>query len=179
VRARPHRVDFGPTPLADAGPDPDPTRCAPVRLGTPGFPLLDYSWSPPGGLSDPTAPQPWADPGGLPTTYTLTVTDPTSGCVAADEVLVDVQPAPPLVQELRLFRSGSDLLLSWSVPAGWAVRAYSDTQASRARDASAASPTAVRECEGLDACTFPTPPGGIVFFQAVSACADGLTEGPN
>ena len=37
----------------------------------PGFPLLDYAWDPPAGLSSPRVAQPFASPS-TPTTYTLT-----------------------------------------------------------------------------------------------------------
>jgi len=178
VRGRTHRVDLGPAPLADAGPAPDGTRCAPVRIGTPGFPLLDYSWDPPTGLDDPTSPQPWASPGAA-TIYTLTVTDPLSGCEVSDEVSVDVQPPPELVAGLRLAKDPGGLAASWLAPATRPVRLYTETEVTAARQASASSPSASLSCEGSGGCNFAEPAGALIFFQAVSVCEDGLSEGPN
>lgn len=178
VRARSWRVDFGPTPLADAGPDPDASACAPVRVGTPAAPLLDYSWDPVDGLSDPLAAQPEAAPAAA-TTYTLTVTDPLSGCTASDEVFVDVNPPPPVVSGLRVSQAAGRLEARWAAPAGRPVRLYSEEAVELARRANAGSATAVRLCEGSDSCDSAMPGGPLLFLQAVAACEDGLSEGPN
>ena len=178
VRARSWRVDFGPLPLADAGPDPAATACAPVRIGTPPAPLLDYAWEPPDGLDDPSSAQPLAAPA-APTSYTLTVTDPLSGCTATDEVLVDVHPPPPVVTGLRVSRAAGDLAGAWASPAGRPVRLYAETAVELARSANGRSASAQLLCEGSDTCSTPLPPGSLVFLQAVAACEDGLSEGPN
>ena len=44
----------------------------------------------------------------LPGTYTLTVTDPTSGCFASDSVLVDLLPLPAAVTGLKVVKSGDN-----------------------------------------------------------------------
>ncbi len=49
---------------------------------------IQYSWSPTDGLSDPSIPNPIANPG-VSTLYTVTVTD-SNGCIATDEVFIIV-----------------------------------------------------------------------------------------
>lgn len=53
---------------------------------------INYSWSPPIGLSDPNVPNPIAFPS-TTTTYAVTITDPL-GCTATDTVTVGVNPVP-------------------------------------------------------------------------------------
>ncbi|MEY2651001.1 MAG: hypothetical protein RLZZ321_93, partial [Bacteroidota bacterium] len=68
----------------------------PPVLGTTGIAGLTYAWSPATGLNDYTIAQPTATPTAS-TTYTLTVTNPQTGCVATDNVLVNVNTtAPPI-----------------------------------------------------------------------------------
>jgi hypothetical protein len=50
-----------------------------------------YSWSPSAGLSSASVPRPSACPS-VSTTYTLAITDNTSGCTASDQVAVTVGP---------------------------------------------------------------------------------------
>ncbi|MGH1435748.1 MAG: PKD domain-containing protein [Lewinella sp.] len=64
-----------------------------VFLNTAFLPQYEYLWSPPGSLSDPTAPNPEASPL-VTTTYELVLTDPQSGCVA--DRSVDVIVSEPL-----------------------------------------------------------------------------------
>ncbi len=74
-------------PIADAGPDiticsdPYPT------IGTATVAGLEYSWSPIAGLSDAYIAQPTVNVNQT-TTYTLLVKDPTTGCIAEDQVTV-------------------------------------------------------------------------------------------
>ncbi len=57
-------------------------------------PAYSYSWMPTDGLSDPTSPNPRAEP--LTTqTYVLTVTDDVTGCTSTDEVTVTVNNEVP------------------------------------------------------------------------------------
>ena len=86
---------------ADAGPDADICFGQPVQIGTPsgigGSGDYSYSWSPAVGLSDPSAPQPMANPPveASPVTYTLTVTDIGTGCATdTDEVVISVSSSP-------------------------------------------------------------------------------------
>ncbi len=68
-----------------------------VNLG--GFPagsggsgILSFNWSPSTGISNPSAPNPWAKPS-VTTTYTLTVSD-TVVCSRSDTVRINVRPSP-------------------------------------------------------------------------------------
>jgi hypothetical protein len=176
-RTRSFRVDFGVVPPADAG--PDVSGCGAQLIGTPGFPLLDYRWDPPDGLSSTLVAQPVAAPA-TPTTYTLTVTDPTTGCRATDSVAVDVTPGPGPIQDLRVRRAGTTLTFTWTAPPdALATRVYSDTDAELAAHANATSATARLECEGLASGNATVVPPALVFYQAVARCLDGVHEGPN
>jgi hypothetical protein len=176
-RARTFRVELNELPVADAG--PDVAGCGAVRIGTPAYPLLDYLWTPQGGLSNPRAAQPWAAVL-TPTSYTLTVTDPTTGCTAQDDVLVSAVPLPAVVSDLRVSRAGGMLHFTWEPdPASSTRRVYSELDVRVAGAASERSATAVRRCEGLDSCDAALPPEWLVFYQAVGTCLDGSMEGPN
>jgi hypothetical protein len=176
-RTRTIRVDFDVIPPADAG--PDVSGCGASLIGTPGFPLLEYRWDPPDGLSSRWIAQPRAAPA-APTVYTLTVTDPTNGCFATDSVQVDVTPGPGPLQDLRVSRSAADILFAWTEPAlSLSTRLYSDTRASDAAAANSASASARLECEGVGGCRLALPAEPLLFFQAVSVCLDGVNEGPN
>ncbi|WP_373047353.1 Ig-like domain-containing protein [Vulgatibacter sp.] len=79
-------------PSVDAGPDRRVGRGELVDLGTPGGPGYAYGWTCDNwscGLSDATAPEPWALPEGN-TAYTLTVSD--GVCTVTDTALVTVGP---------------------------------------------------------------------------------------
>lgn len=52
-------------------------------------PLFDYLWSPTTDLDDPTLQNPQSC-AVVPTNYTVTITDPSTGCSATDDVFVDV-----------------------------------------------------------------------------------------
>lgn len=54
-----------------------------------------YSWTPATNISDPTSSNPDVWPN-VTTTYTLTITDPVSGCSGTDSVLVTVNNPPPI-----------------------------------------------------------------------------------
>ena len=78
-------VVINPLPIADAGNDQG-TDCdlSEVTLGGPNTtPGMEYNWS--GPVSNPTLPNPVASE---PGTYTLTVTNPQTGCSATDQVQV-------------------------------------------------------------------------------------------
>lgn len=81
-------VDAGPFPTICPGDTTTLNSSTPVTNAT-------YSWSPTTNISDPTAADPEVWP---PTTtwYTLTITDPVSGCNGVDSVLVMVNPLPPI-----------------------------------------------------------------------------------
>ncbi len=176
-RTRSARVDFGQLPVADAG--PDIVGCGAQRIGTPGFPLLDYAWDPPGGLSDPWAAQPFAT-APTPTVYTLTVVDPLTGCSATDQVLVETSPGPGPYRAFRVAIANGLLEFTWEPLAGAeSVRVYEETDVRRAMQANASSVTATRLCEGVAACSAVAQARPLTFYQAVGTCPGGLSEGPN
>lgn len=82
-----------PRPVANAG--DDTTICAgdSANLGAPPAPGTSYSWSPNTGLSSSTVSQPKASPS-VTTTYTLTSTIDSTGCLNTHTVTVTVLPAP-------------------------------------------------------------------------------------
>ncbi len=60
-------------------------------------PAYSYSWMPTDGLSDPTSPNPRAEP--MTTqTYVLTVTNDATGCTSTDEVTVTVNNELPIAE---------------------------------------------------------------------------------
>lgn len=170
------RVGFDPIPVADAG--PDLAGCGVQRIGSLGYPTLDYEWSPATGLSDARAPQPFVAPG-APTTYTLTVTDPLTGCGSSDQVRVATTPGPGPLRALRVAKTALTLDVSWeALPGSSGVRVYADPDPARAAVASAASGAAPR-CEGARSCSMSMPQDALLFVQAVGVCPDGSSEGPN
>jgi gliding motility-associated-like protein len=58
-------------------------------------PGLTYSWSPSGSLSNSNIANPKAWPSAT-TVYTMTATDPVSGCGGTDTVVITVSPLPPV-----------------------------------------------------------------------------------
>ncbi|MFW6100978.1 MAG: gliding motility-associated C-terminal domain-containing protein, partial [Bacteroidota bacterium] len=82
-------VTFKEPAVADAGEDVTIDEGDSVQLNASGG--QDYSWSPSEGLSDPTAPDPVAEPR-TTTTYTVTVTNE-AGCTDTDEITITVNPA--------------------------------------------------------------------------------------
>lgn len=72
---------------ANAGPDALFCGTDAIRLGTNSKPGVVYTWSPPGGLSDPNISNPLASPGAT-TTYALTVRNNGGGCRNTDSVVV-------------------------------------------------------------------------------------------
>jgi gliding motility-associated-like protein len=78
------------TPFADAGENQSSCGGGEITLGTTPVTGYTYLWTPANGLSSATVAQPIASPEGT-TTYTLTVTDTTTGCTATDEVLFKVE----------------------------------------------------------------------------------------
>ncbi len=72
---------------ANAGRDTLSCNLAPVRIGSPPRPGLEYSWSPSESLSNPATSNPTAVPRSN-TNYVLTVRSPGGGCVDTDSVFV-------------------------------------------------------------------------------------------
>ncbi len=94
-------------PNATAGQDKT-LNCAITQVtldGASTTPGVTYSWSGPGGFVSNSATPAVSAPG----TYTLTITDPASGCSAVDTVVVSQNTAPPNVS------AGPDKVLTCSV----------------------------------------------------------------
>lgn len=81
-------VDAGTAPTICPGDTTSLSASTPVANAT-------YSWAPATNISDPTAANPDVWPA-TTTMYTLTITDPVSGCNGVDSVLVTVNPLPPV-----------------------------------------------------------------------------------
>jgi gliding motility-associated-like protein len=86
-------VTVNPLPVANAGADQLGCNGDSVVIGSPAIAGNTYSWSPATGLSSSTSAQPNASPA-VTTTYTLTVTNSTTGCTNTDVVIVTVSPLP-------------------------------------------------------------------------------------
>jgi hypothetical protein len=63
-------------------------------IGMPSMSGVVYTWTPSTGLSAPTVSNPIANPS-VTTTYTLTATNPVSGCIATDQMIVTVNEEIP------------------------------------------------------------------------------------
>ncbi|MFM1947793.1 MAG: hypothetical protein RL207_2076, partial [Bacteroidota bacterium] len=86
------------TPIANAGADATitcATNATGYQIGTAAGTGLTYSWSPVTGLSAANIAQPIALPL-VTTTYTLTVTNSSSGCTHSDQVVVTVNNTDPI-----------------------------------------------------------------------------------
>ena len=73
-----------------------------------------YSWTPSTGLSSSTIANPFANPTST-TTYTLSSTDPTTGCTSTDQIIVTVNNTPPVAN------AGLDATVSCNTNVGGAV----------------------------------------------------------
>jgi gliding motility-associated-like protein len=87
-------------PTANAGPDANVSclnNSPGVTIGMGSIGGVNYSWSPSNGLSSSTLSNPTASPL-TTTTYTLTATDISFGCVSTDQVTVNVNLTVPNVE---------------------------------------------------------------------------------
>lgn len=85
-------ITVDPAPVIDAGNDQALCENIPAQLQASG--AVSYAWSPGTGLSCTTCADPVATPSAT-TTYTVTGTG-ANGCIATDEVVVNITPAPPV-----------------------------------------------------------------------------------
>ncbi|MCB2203682.1 SBBP repeat-containing protein [bacterium] len=137
-------VQVAPPPRVNAGKDVTTCSGTPVALNAAvsgGTPPYRYQWAPAAGLSAPMAATTTAQPD-RSTRYTLTVTD-ARGCVATDEVSVDVQAAPVITapKELTICRNqGQRIELSAS--GGRKPYRYEWTPRNGLSDGSSATPVA-------------------------------------
>ena len=116
---------FSPTPpqqalVACAGQDN-------VELYPNADPAFDYSWSPAGGVSDPTAANPTADVDET-TTFSVTITDPATGCATTEEVTVTVSEleVPTLTGGGNFCEAQTGLDLTAEVTGGVTYEWYAD-----------------------------------------------------
>ncbi len=86
-------VTVNPAPIANAGPNVSACNGDSVQIGTPAVAGNIYVWLPVLGLSSPIVAQPMASPL-ITTSYTLTVTNPLTGCISTDVVVVTVGTSP-------------------------------------------------------------------------------------
>jgi hypothetical protein len=94
--------------------------------------------------------------------------------------MVDLDEPPVAVSAFKLRLAAGDLVGDWAgAPGLGPVRIYGEADVSLARQAREGSPTAFRECSGSSDCRFVLPTADLLFFQAVTVCSDGATEGPN
>ena len=117
-------VNVDPLPPANAGPDLSLCLTFAGTLGTPAVAGLTYDWSPPTELSNPFIAQPiFSTTGTSPLgirNYTLTVTDPGTGCKSTSTVKVTVisgSPVGSVANALRAVKKSLDVNLSWPLGA--------------------------------------------------------------
>ena len=119
-------------PSADAGRDTTICPGASISIGgsptgSGGFGPLTYSWTPTGGLSDPSAANPWFSSdfswGDTTITFTVTVTD-TLGCEATDFVIITITPIIPDAGPDRTICIGESVTLGGSPTASGGVGPY-------------------------------------------------------
>jgi hypothetical protein len=84
-------------PTVNAGNDLSKTCVSNVNGATIGMTAIagnSYTWTPASGLSSTSIANPFANPT-VTTTYTLSSTNPTTGCTATDQIVVTVNNTPP------------------------------------------------------------------------------------
>lgn len=104
-------------PTVNAGLDISKTCVSNVNGATIGMTPIagnTYTWTPATGLSSTTIANPFANPTST-TTYTLSSTDPTTGCTSSDQIIVTVNNTPPLAN------AGLDATVSCNTNVGGAV----------------------------------------------------------
>ncbi len=87
-------VTVYPLPAANAGADKTICFGSDVQIGGANNIANTYAWSPTAGLVNPSVSNPICSPANY-TTYTVTVTNNTTGCSKTDAVNVSVNPIPP------------------------------------------------------------------------------------
>jgi len=113
-------VTVNPLPPANAGPDVSGCSGGPKMIGTSGFSIFNYSWSPTTALSSSNTDITFANPA-TTTTYILTVTNAATGCIKKDTVVVNVgtPPAPTIATSgPTTFCTGGSVLLTSSSATG-------------------------------------------------------------
>ena len=104
-------------PTVNAGIDLSKTCVSNVNGATIGMTAIagnSYTWSPATGLSSTTIANPFANPTAT-TTYTVSSTNPTTGCTATDQIIVTVNNIPPTAN------AGLDATVSCNTNVGGAI----------------------------------------------------------
>ena len=99
-------------PVVNAGSDAEVCEGTPVQLNAIGSNITSYAWSPPDGLSNPTAPNPVALPS-QSTVYAVTVSN--TSCTASDsiEIVIDKNPVANAGPD-KVIISGQSVMLNGS-----------------------------------------------------------------
>jgi hypothetical protein len=104
-------------PTVNAGIDLSKTCVSNVNGATIGMIAIagnSYTWTPASGLSSTTIANPFANPT-VTTTYTVSSTNPTTGCTATDQIVVTVNNTPPTAN------AGIDATVSCNTNVGGAL----------------------------------------------------------
>ena len=104
-------------PTVNAGIDLSKTCVSNVNGATIGMTAIagnSYTWTPATGLSSTTIANPFANPT-VTTTYTVSSTNPTTGCTATDQIVVTVNNTPPTAN------AGLDATVSCNTNVGGAL----------------------------------------------------------
>jgi hypothetical protein len=104
-------------PTVNAGIDLSKTCVSNVNGATIGMTAIagnSYTWTPASGLSSTTIANPFANPT-VTTTYTVSSTNPTTGCTATDQIVVTVNNTPPTAN------AGLDATVSCNTNVGGAL----------------------------------------------------------
>jgi hypothetical protein len=104
-------------PTVNAGIDLSKTCVSNVNGATIGMTAIagnSYTWTPASGLSSATIANPFANPTAT-TTYTVSSTNPTTGCTATDQIVVTVNNTPPTAN------AGLDATVSCNTNVGGAL----------------------------------------------------------
>lgn len=154
-------------PTVNAGIDLSKTCVSNVNGATIGMTAIagnSYTWTPASGLSSTTIANPFANPT-VTTTYTLSSTNPTTGCTATDQIVVTVNNTPPTAN------AGLDATVSCNTNVGGALlgtptvagNSYSWTPSTGLNSSTLSQPTA-------------NPTANTTYNLTVTTTASGCTS---
>ncbi|HTB05673.1 MAG TPA: gliding motility-associated C-terminal domain-containing protein [Bacteroidia bacterium] len=159
-------ITVNPTPTLNVTPSSS-TICSGGSVSLNATGATSYTWSPPGGLSCTSCPNPTADPG---STVTYTVTGTTGGCPGKDSMLITVNPTPTLnvTPSSPTICSGNSTSLSvtgatsytWSPPGGLSCTSCPNPTANPGSTTTYTVVGTTAGCTGKDSVTItinPTP----------------------
>ena len=154
-------------PTVNAGIDLSKTCVSNVNGATIGMTAIagnSYTWTPATGLSSTTIANPFANPT-VTTTYTVSSTNPTTGCTATDQIVVTVNNTPPTAN------AGLDATVSCNTNVGGALlgtptvagNSYSWTPSTGLNSSTLSQPTA-------------NPAANTTYNLTVTTTASGCTS---